>query len=254
MAFLETKNRFLYYAGLYGLNISSLSYHGVDAFNTIENSFVISQLSLNICPKNYIIFHNVAPRKDDLSARSNNAGEPLCFVKTKNAIVIGVFSGYSLSLLKNEAEVYILNCPVVGSQFRSRDIFPEYTIRVVRHYLEHQNVDPFIANKQEIFPEMAENTILYIDGYGNLKTNINIDKIEAQDGLKIKINNIEKIIRVNKGGVFAAKDGDLILSIGSSGWESKSGKRKIFTEIFLRGGSACDYFGGISIGDKVFFV
>ena len=53
--------------------VKNLSVH---PFNTVETGFAVAQLAQNsLLGKKHIVYHNTAPRKDALEARTNNAGE-----------------------------------------------------------------------------------------------------------------------------------------------------------------------------------
>src|ERR687894_3262497 len=52
-------------------------YTPVPAFATLAAGFCVAQLGLNPTPPNTLIYHNVAPRKDDEEARAGNEGERL---------------------------------------------------------------------------------------------------------------------------------------------------------------------------------
>ncbi|MEM7762143.1 MAG: hypothetical protein AAF298_29105, partial [Cyanobacteria bacterium P01_A01_bin.40] len=98
----------------------------VPPFSTLATGFWIAQLGLNPGAPKRLIFHNCAPRQDDLEARSNNEGEGLTYIKLHNGVeVVGVLAGYTLSLIKDEAiEINTIDVSRGGSQFRSRDVFP----------------------------------------------------------------------------------------------------------------------------------
>ena len=93
----------------------------------------------------------------------------------------------------------------------------------------------------ESVPNIPENTILSIDGYGNIKTNIKI----SNDIKSVNINGTQKNLNVGQG-IFDIKDGDLVLAPGSSGWNGN-----FFSEICLRGGSAKKLFNNLIPGDKI---
>lgn len=214
----------------------------VQPFNTVETGFVVAQLAQNSkLGKNHIIYHNTAPRKDELSARENNAGEFLAVCELENGIrIIGVYGGYSFSFL--DAPVYKVKCASDGSQFRSRDIFPACVANLAQYIGKSLSEWPLLGEQVQNIPTVPENTILSIDGYGNIKTNIRI----KNDIRSVVINNIEKNLNVGKG-IFDTRDGDLVLAPGSSGW-----KNQMFSEICLRGGSAKELFDNPKPGDKVF--
>ena len=144
----------------------------VQPFNTIETGFVVAQLAQNSkLGKKHIIYHNTAPRKDELSARKNNAGEFLAVCELANGVrVIGVYGGYTFSLLN--APVYRVKCAHDGSQFSSRDVFPKCVASLAQYADKPLSEWPLLGEEVESVPNIPENTILSIDGYGNIKTNI----------------------------------------------------------------------------------
>jgi hypothetical protein len=249
LAFSEVRNRFFSY-----FNNPLISMHGVSPFNTIENAFFVGQLGLNSKLGNHhVIFHNVAPRKDDLAARVNNAGEKLGFCILPNGVlVVGVLSGYSFSFLNEVVDVYVSKCDFAGSQFRSRDVFPQY-VATIYNAVKNGNKDSIIESTIEkgALPKVPKNRIVYIDGYGNLKTTIEITPdVVLKKEIKLEINGVQKLVKIGLDGVFSAKDGDLVLSKGSSGWNFEDTNR-VFYEVFLRGGSACKAFNNAQVGDGV---
>ena len=107
----------------------------VRAFNSVENGFLTAQLAINSpLGSDYIIYNNVAPRKDDLTARQKNAGEPFIYVRLSNGVqVITVNSGYSATLLKPFAEeIRVVKVDNDKTQFRSRDNYPKILSAVLR--------------------------------------------------------------------------------------------------------------------------
>lgn len=99
----------------------------VPPFCTVAAGFCIAQLGLHTAPPGTLIYHNVAPREDDETARADNAGERLAYARLPTGVrVIGVNSGYTLSFVKNVAEkLHWASSTAEGSQFRSRDVFPQ---------------------------------------------------------------------------------------------------------------------------------
>lgn len=93
----------------------------------------------------------------------------------------------------------------------------------------------------ENVPSVPDNRILGIDGYGNLKTNIQFNN----DIQSVEINGVEKSICTGSG-IFDIQDGSLVLAPGSSGWQGN-----YFVEICLRGGSASKLFNNPKPGDII---
>ncbi len=213
----------------------------VTPFNTIETGFAVAQLAHNSkLSSNHIVYHNTAPRKDELSARNNNDGEFLAVAELANGVrVIGVYGGYTFSFLG--VKVYRVKCATDGSQFRSRDVFPPCVASLAAHAGQPLKTWDLLGEKVKNIPAVPKNIICSIDGYGNIKTNVHL----VDTARLVKINNSSLSISTGMG-IFSVPEGGLIMAPGSSGW---NGMR--FSEICLRGGSAAEKFGNPKPGDKV---
>jgi hypothetical protein len=106
----------------------------VPPFFTLAAGFCIAQLGLHTAPPGALIYHNGAPREDDEAARPGKAGERLAYARLPTGIrVIGVNSGYTFSF-KDVAEKFRwASPPAEGSQFRSRDVFPQAATIALGH-------------------------------------------------------------------------------------------------------------------------
>lgn len=220
---------------------AELLYTPVPAFATLAAGFCSAQLALNEAPPGMVVFHNVAPRHDDRAARSDNAGERLAAVRLPNGVtVVGVNSGYAFSFLRGSlGEIRHVAVPAEGSQFRSRDLFPQALAAVLR--------DPAGALAEpvpaESIPPVPESRLAYVDGFGNLKTTIcREDGPPLGSWVRVRIGTVERRALVAGGG-FAVPHGQLAFAPGSSGWSMPEGHRVRFRELFLRGGSAWEEFG-----------
>src|SRR5918993_5742179 len=102
-------------------------YTPVAPFATLAAGFCVAQLGLNPAPPGTVVYHNVAPREDEEEAREGNEGEGLAYALLPNGVrVIGVNAGYAFSFVRDAAEeLRWASVPAEGSQFRSRDLFPE---------------------------------------------------------------------------------------------------------------------------------
>jgi hypothetical protein len=222
----------------------------VPLFSTLAAGFCIAQLGLHAAPPGTLIFHNVAPREDDQAARHGNAGERLAYARLPTGIrVIGVNAGYTFSFIKDVAEkLRWAASPSEGSQFRSRDVFPEAAAAIALGLSS--------ALGEEIdaraVPPPPPSVIAYVDGYGNLKTTIAYDSQKVQPGrcLSLCINDHEHEATVSDGA-FAVRHGELAFAPGSSGWPMPHGGEVRWMEIFLRGGNAWDLFERPAIGSPV---
>jgi len=222
----------------------------VPAFATLAAGFCIAQLGLNEAPAGTIIYHNVAPREDDDVARVGNAGERLAFARLPTGVrVIGVNAGYAFSFVRDAAEdLRWAAVPAEGSQFRSRDLFPQAAAAIALGQPDalDQKIPP------SDIPDVPPNCIAYIDGYGNLKTTISHKSIKAGDGntVRIQIGNTEQEA-IASDGSFAVEPGQLALAPGSSGWTNAQGEQTRWMELFLRSGNAWELFARPTIADRI---
>src|SRR5919205_3720581 len=99
----------------------------VPPFATLAAGFCVAQLALNEAPPGTLVYHNVAPRRDADEPREANAGERLAFARLGTGVrVVGVNAGHAFSFVRDAAEeLRWAAVPAEGSQFRSRDLFPQ---------------------------------------------------------------------------------------------------------------------------------
>ena len=222
----------------------------VPAFSTLAAGFCVAQLGLNEAPAGTIIYHNVAPREDAEEAREDNAGERLAFARLPTGVrVIGVNAGHAFSFVRDAAEeLRWAAVSAEGSQFRSRDLFPQAAAAIA---LGQPDAIAEEINKEEI-PGVPQNRIAYVDGYGNLKTTIRFapDAVRRGSPINVRINETTREA-VASDGTFAVARGKLAFAPGSSGWEDPRGREIRWMELFLRGGNAWEAFGHPSVGDTV---
>jgi hypothetical protein len=222
----------------------------VPSFCTLAAGFCIAQLGLHPAPPGTLIYHNVAPRSDDPAARPGNAGECLAYARLPTGVrVIGVNSGYTLSFIKDVVEKFRWAAsPAEGSQFRSRDVFPQAAAAIALG-LPTALGDEIDARA---LPPPPSSVIAYVDGYGNLKTTIAYDakKVELGKRIHVCVNDREYEATVSDGA-FAVRHGELTFAPGSSGWPMRQGGEVRWMEVFLRGGNAWDLFGRPAIGSVV---
>ncbi|MBD1920269.1 SAM-dependent chlorinase/fluorinase [Microcoleus sp. FACHB-831] len=221
----------------------------VPPFATIAAGFCIAQLGLNEAPAGTIIYHNVAPREDDEQARAANAGERLAFARLPTGVrVIGVNAGYAYSFVRDVAEdLRWAAVPAEGSQFRSRDLFPQAAAAIALGQPDA------IAEKipASDIPDVPQNCIAYIDGYGNLKTTIKHDG-KIRDGAAVHLQIGDKEMQaIASDGSFAVESGQLAFAPGSSGWTNAQGEEMRWMELFLRGGNAWESFARPSVGTSI---
>jgi S-adenosylmethionine hydrolase len=222
----------------------------VPSFATVAAGFCIAQLGLYAGPPGTIIYHNVAPRQDDPAARSGNAGERLAYARLPTDVhVIGVNAGYALSFIRETAkELRRVASPADGSQFRSRDIFPEAAAAVARAVFDRVGETIELSS----IPEPPSSVLAYVDGYGNMKTTIAYNAHTVAPGKRIRIRiNQEEHVATMSDGTFAVPEGELAFAPGSSGWPMRGGEEIRWIEIFLRGGDAWQLFRYPSNGSPI---
>lgn len=247
MAFAEVKQAVR--AVTQGLDIH-YDMSSVPAFDTVATGFYLAQLALNSPFGNRHLFYvNTAPRKDDVKPRENCAGEGLAYAELHNGVrIVAVNSGYSLAFLKTHAKtIRILNVDTAGSQFRSRDNFPAAVGDIA-----HDRMDRVGDDILNAIPDMPVDVIAYTDGYGNLKTSIHHDELDALTGrqINVTINGVTKTGTIGQG-IFAVPEGEMILSAGSSGWVMPDGTKRRFIECVVRSGSAAKTFNHPKGGDTI---
>jgi S-adenosylmethionine hydrolase len=204
-------------------------------FSTINTGYWIYQIAMTPNLKDTFIYSNTAPRKEDKAAQKNNSGEKLMYARLKNGFeIIAVNAGYCFSFVKDEIEEFCyVNIPSEGSQFRSRDVFPEAVTKMVQkdNSFKGENVEPINI------PDVPERSIASVDGYGNIKTTMRKSQSQFAPGDLLQITISSKThLATYTDGIFGVQDGELTFAPGSTGHSDK------FMELVLRGGSAYQMF------------
>jgi len=230
---------------LWHRGISNINCVPVQPFNTLEAGFTLQQLALNDNVSEESFFYvNVAPRKDSKSARENNEGESLVYVELDSgAKIVTTSGGFTLSLVKdNIEELRSIEVSTGGSQFRSRDIFPEAVASIAKG--EKKLLGETL--EEDFVPEPPQNRVGYIDGFGNIKTTIRKSEIgfKLGDRIHLKVSAAEVGLEF-QDGIFGVEEGGLVLAPGSSGGKDS------FLEIVKRGGSAEKELGKPEVGDRI---
>jgi hypothetical protein len=239
MAFAEVRQALRYVLRDKAAQVDILS---VPVFDTYATGFVLGQLANNHpMGLNQLFYVNTAPRKDDTAARANDDGEGLAYVRLRNGVrIVAVNSGFSLSFVADQAdEMRHINCSTDGSQFRSRDVFPQ-AFGLIAHGDESILEDDIRAH----VPAIPESVVCYADGFGNLKTSIDASALKGLDGKRaiVTINGQSHEAIIGEG-IFSVPEGTLVLSAGSSGWKDAKGNDRRFIECVWRGHSAAQLFG-----------
>lgn len=226
-----------------------LSEYSVPAFDTVQTGFMLAQTAINSkLGERHLFFVNTAPRHDDAKPRGDAAGEGLVYLRLFNGVrIVAVNSGHSLSLVKDAAvEARIVSVENAGSQFRSRDFYPRILGEVAH------GDDRNLTKKKPKIPDMPEDIVGFVDGYGNLKCTIDPKKLEKHMGkfMAVEINGHRHFVKAGRS-IFDVPDGYLCFAKGSSGWTLPGGKKRAFAEIVRRSGNAFKDFGKPAGGAKV---
>lgn len=210
----------------------------VPPFGTLAAGFCVAQLAMALAPDSMAVFHNVAPRRDDRAARKDQAGEALACATTPTGVqVIGVNAGWAFSFLRDAGvEVREVRVSAAGSQFRSRDVFPEAVARVIRG--DRDSVGDVLGHDR--IPPVPTDRLAYVDGFGNMKTTVRAGDLEPGTRVRVTIGGVSREAHVAGGG-FGVPEGELAFAPGSSGWPVPGGSVR-WAEVFLRGGSAWEAF------------
>jgi hypothetical protein len=223
----------------------------VPPFATLAAGFCVAQLGLNEAPPGTVVYHNVAPREDDGEARAGNEGERLAYALLPTGVrVVGVNAGYAFSFVRDAAEeLRWASAGTGGSQFRSRDLFPEVAAAIASGRpdgLAEEMPTPEV-------PDVPAYRFAYADGYGNLKTTIKSGAGATPASgsvVRVEIGGTELEATASDGS-FGVEEGRLAFAPGSSGWKDASGEEVVWMELFLRGGSAWEEFGRPPLGSGI---
>lgn len=228
LEFAEIHSRLQYHLDTpHGVRIHPTS---VPPLDTIATGFVTAQLAFAPVKGRMFIYANAAPRRDKSEARADNIGEGLKYAKLDNGVeIVIVYAEYSLSFVKKHiVEFREIDCPAEGSQFRSRDYFPERVAKLINgdHSILLDTLDP-----AEI-PDVPSNLVAWTDGFGNIKTTMRLSDLEQQgfemgEKVQVILNGVSMVGVISLGG-FTVERGVLAVNAGSSGYEDP------FVEFFLR--------------------
>ena len=202
----------------------------VPSLETLPIGFVSAQYALAECNKRMMIYGNAAPRRSKDVAVENNIGNGIKYAKLKNGVeIVNVYSEFAFGFFKDQiVEFRDIDCPTGGSQFRSRDFFPERVAKLINGDYsvlgEKLNIDDI--------PEIPSNLVAWTDGFGNIKTTMresHLQKLGFKPGQKVvvRLNGVKTVGLIAIGG-FSVDRGVLAVNIGSSGHGDN------FVELFLR--------------------
>lgn len=200
----------------------------VPSLDTMAIGFVTAQYALAPNSGNTMIYGNAAPRRSKNKAKIDNEDEGIKYARLDNGVeIVNVNSEFAFGFVKKHiVEFRDINAPDRGSQFRSRDFFPEAVARLI-------NGDRSVLGAEldiNKIPEIPHNLVAWTDGFGNIKTTMRLSDLKGFEmGQKVQVilNGVSMLGVIAKGG-FAVDRGVLAVNAGSSGFEDP------FIELFLR--------------------
>jgi hypothetical protein len=202
----------------------------VPSLDTMAIGFVTQQYAFAPHNGRMFIYGNAAPRRDKSKAMKNNSDHGIKYVRLDNGVeIVNVYSEFAFGFVKDHIVEYRnIDCPSGGSQFRSRDFFPERVARLING--DHS----VLTDKLDIndIPEIPNNRICWTDGFGNVKTTMrksDLNKMKLKPGQKVQVicNGVSMLGVIAEGG-FSVDRGVLAVNAGSSGYDNP------FIELFLR--------------------
>ena len=202
----------------------------VPSLDTMAIGFVTAQYAFAPNQGKMVIYGNAAPRRDSAKAMKSNIDHGIKYARLKNGVeIINVWSEFAFGFVKSEiVEFREIDCPNQGSQFRSRDFFPERVARLI-------NGDQSLLTKElkiEDIPEIPSNLIAWTDGFGNMKTTMRKSDLDTRgfkmgQSVQVICNGVSMLGVIATGG-FTVDRGVLAVNAGSSGYDDP------FVELFLR--------------------
>jgi hypothetical protein len=202
----------------------------VPPLDTMAVGFVTAQYAFAPNNGKMVIYGNAAPRRDKSSAMKDNMDHGIKYARLDNGVeVINVNSEFAFGFFKDRiVEFRDIDCPNSGSQFRSRDFFPERVAKLI-------NGDRSILTDEldiSAIPDIPSNLVAWTDGFGNMKTSMrksDLDAFGLEIGQKVQVicNGVSMLGVLSAGG-FTVDRGVLAVNAGSSGYDNP------FVELFLR--------------------
>ena len=202
----------------------------VPSLDTMAIGFVTAQYAFAPNHGRMVIYGNAAPRRDKAKAMKDNKDNGIQYALLDNGVeIINVYSEFAFGFVKDHIVEYRnIDCPDAGSQFRSRDFFPERVARLI-------NGDKSVlTDKLDIasIPEIPNNLVAWTDGFGNIKTTMrrsDLEKMGLKNGQSVQVilNGVSMLGIIAQGG-FSVDRGVLAVNAGSSGYDNP------FIELFLR--------------------
>ncbi len=187
----------------------------VPTFSTVATGIWIAQLATVNAFPGLIIYSNTAPRVKEALDEKGIYGHFAYSELDNGVIVLGVHVGHTFSFIKDHMKaLYLVNVPNAGSQFRSRDYYPDAVVGLAHGDMKFKGMEIPLAT----VPTPKNNMIGFIDGYGNLKTTLRRSRVLFDPGTRVAIT----VGGVSKTGVisddtFTVHDGEVSFAPGSTG-------------------------------------
>ncbi len=143
----------------------------------------------------------------------------MCAMLADGVLVVGPNAGHAFSFVRDEAlALREVGVDATGSQFRSRDFFPQLLARIVGG--DEACLGDRLA--PEAVAELPARRVVYVDGYGNLKTSWFSAPAASGDRIEVTIGGQSAVATVSDG-TFEVPVGEMAFAPGSSGWATRSG-------------------------------
>ncbi len=281
----EVRQALVSATAIHDLDFHNIDVAAVNGMDTVMAGFKTAQLSLNSKLGFGHVFHtNCAPRKNIVSDKSKGEGVVVCILPSGASLLL-VNSGYTLAPLfdlvkSGKVRFFQTHIKDAGSQFRSRDFFPDATVLLSKFLVKqmeelgedkitnllntgkgHELLSGFELLGEEInsddINQLPMGSVYYIDNFGNIKTNIDHEEllsIYSQGTIVTTVIGNTVVDAIIGSAGFSQGEGIIALTKGSSGWKNSKSEEFRFTEIFLRGGSAKNSFGSVNPGDQIILI
>lgn len=232
-----------------------------------------------------VLFLNCAPRKRQRGNGEDNQGESVYVGMMESGTVVAAVGEESFTFFKDlidrgELELFEANVQTKGSQFRSRDYFPLYSL-VLTHQLRQKAEEGewksglSLEDRRELLssvgavntdkimdvehiPDLSEQLrVVRVDTHGNLKLNLRVKDLPGElfeEPVEISINGQKEVMQFGKS-MFDQGGKRFSFSNGSTGsWDdfkranptddgvSWSSDPDGFLQIAYIGGSAAEHF------------
>lgn len=193
-------------------------------FNTLHTGFLLAQLHEHLLPNRgaeTIFYLNTDPRTQTSKGVERAEGSPLVHgTFSSGAQVVTPLAGHCLSLVKpHVTQLHIIPSKAAGSQFRSRDLFPQIVARAIDGTVAKLFGESVGSGRIPDVPNGYH--VLHIDNYGNIKTSFTERDRAALHiawEMEVRIHLADGDVRVPVvENIFARPAGTLVFAPGSSG-------------------------------------